>query len=185
MASMATKMMSKAMAARFMPMALRFGRVAAPLARQPVSALLASPPGHFSLAQAPALGLRSFSAVKYAKTHEWFKAEGGEGTLGISDFAQSQLGEVVFCDLPSEGATFKAKETICTLESVKAVGEVYAPADCEVVSVNEALGDEPALVNSSPMEDGWLVKVKYTGDLVEMLEKDAYEQHVASEAEEH
>merc|ERR1719401_756092 len=166
-------------------MALRFGRAAAPLARQPASAFLAAAPtARISLA-GQKLGLRSFSAVKFAKTHEWFKAEGGEGTLGISDFAQSQLGEVVFCDLPSEGATFKAKETICTLESVKAVGEVYAPADCEVVSVNEALGDEPALVNSSPMEDGWLVKVKYTGDLVEMLEKDAYDQHVEAQAEEH
>merc|ERR1711879_654869 len=105
--------------------------------------------------------------------------------LGISDFAQGQLGEVVYCDLPSEGAEFKEQDTIVTLESVKAVGEVYAPTDCEVIEVNEQLNDEPALVNSSPMEDGWLVKVKYTGDLVEMLEKDAYEQHVAAEAEEH
>lgn len=127
---------------------------------------------------------RSFS-VSFAKTHEWLKVEAsGEGTLGISDFAQGQLGEVVYCDLPSEGASFKAKDTICTLESVKAVGEVYAPADCEVVAVNERLGDEPALVNSSPLEDGWLVKVKYTGDLSDMMDEAAYQKVVEAEAKE-
>merc|ERR1712217_565949 len=98
--------------------------------------------------------------LRFAKSHEWFKSDGkGVGVLGISDFAQSQLGEVVYCDLPSEGSSFSAAETICTLESVKAVGEVYAPVDCEVVAVNEQLADEPALVNNSPLEDGWLVKV--------------------------
>merc|ERR1711972_1132639 len=119
--------------------------------------------GHAALAQ---VGMqRSFSDLRFAKSHEWFKAADGKGTLGISDFAQSALGEVVYCDLPSEGASFSAQETICTLESVKAVGEVYAPVECEVVAVNESLADEPVLVNSSPLEDGWLVKVKYTGDL--------------------
>eukprot|EP00928_Gymnodinium_smaydae_P059983 TRINITY_DN434_c0_g1_i1.p2 TRINITY_DN434_c0_g1~~TRINITY_DN434_c0_g1_i1.p2 ORF type:complete len:164 (-),score=57.20 TRINITY_DN434_c0_g1_i1:91-582(-) len=134
-------------------------------------------------APAPLCG-RFASTLRFAKSHEWLKAEDGTATLGISDFAQGQLGEVVFCDLPSEGATFKAKETICTLESVKAVGEVYAPVDCEVVEVNEGLGDEPALVNSSPMEEGWLVKVKYTGDLAELLDEAAYEKHVEAESEE-
>merc|ERR1712232_975377 len=101
-----------------------------------------------------AFAYRAFSDIKFAKSHEWFKSDGnGEAVLGISDFAQSQLGEVVYCDLPSEGAAFGAAETICTLESVKAVGEVYAPVDCEVVAVNESLSDEPALVNSSPLED--------------------------------
>jgi len=94
--------------------------------------------------------------------------------------AQDQLGEVVFCDLPSEGASFKAKETICTLESVKAVGEVYAPTDCEVIEVNGALNDEPALVNTSPMEDGWIVKVKVTGEAADMMEA-AYAKHVQEE----
>mmetsp|Transcript_75174 Transcript_75174/g.199669 ORF Transcript_75174/g.199669 Transcript_75174/m.199669 type:complete len:174 (-) Transcript_75174:139-660(-) len=130
--------------------------------------------------------LRTFSAdVKFAKTHEWFRASNGEAVLGISEFAQSQLGEVVYCDLPSEGATFKAKDTICTLESVKAVGEVYAPAECEVVAVNERLGDEPSLVNGSPEADGWLVKVKYTGDLSDLLDREAYDKHKETEAEEH
>ena len=105
--------------------------------------------------------------------------------LGISDFAQGQLGEVVYCDLPSEGSTFAAKDTICTLESVKAVGEVYAPVDCEVVEVNEKLADEPALVNSSCDGDGWLIKVKVTSPATDMMDKAAYDKHVESETADH
>mmetsp|Transcript_67351 Transcript_67351/g.187882 ORF Transcript_67351/g.187882 Transcript_67351/m.187882 type:complete len:159 (+) Transcript_67351:75-551(+) len=123
--------------------------------------------------------LRAFSSVKYQASHEWLRLDAnGEGTLGISDFAQGALGEVVYVDLPSEGATFKTKDTICTLESVKAVGEAYAPVDCEVIEVNEKLNDEPTLVNSSCMEDGWLVKIKYTGDLSNLMDQAAYEKHL-------
>mmetsp|Transcript_62224 Transcript_62224/g.116457 ORF Transcript_62224/g.116457 Transcript_62224/m.116457 type:complete len:154 (+) Transcript_62224:52-513(+) len=124
---------------------------------------------------------RGFASVKYAPTHEWFKSEGGSGVLGISDFAQGQLGEVVYCELPEVGTKFTAKSTVCTLESVKAVGEVYAPVDCEITAVNEKLNDEPALVNSSPEEDGWLVKVTYTGDTGALMDKAAYEKHLESE----
>merc|ERR1719492_723922 len=109
--------------------------------------------------------VRAFSDFKFTKSHEWVKVEGDVATMGISDFAQGQLGEVVYVDLPDEGATFSVKDTLCTLESVKAVGEVYAPVDCEVVEVNEKLGEEPALVNSSAETDGWLVKFKVTGNL--------------------
>merc|ERR1711994_972378 len=108
--------------------------------------------------------------MKFTKSHEWLKVEGDVATMGISDFAQGQLGEVVYCDLPDEGATFSSKDTICTLESVKAVGEVYAPADCEVVEVNEKLHDEPALVNNAPEEDGWLIKFKITCDMPELMD---------------
>merc|ERR1711948_243406 len=121
------------------------------------------------------MGARMFSDLKFSKTHEWVKVDGDVATMGISDFAQGQLGEVVYCDLPDEGATFSGKETICTLESVKAVGEVYAPVDCEVVEVNESLSDEPALVNSSPLEDGWLVKVKYNGETSGLMDQAAYD----------
>mmetsp|Transcript_35856 Transcript_35856/g.71068 ORF Transcript_35856/g.71068 Transcript_35856/m.71068 type:complete len:196 (+) Transcript_35856:12-599(+) len=122
------------------------------------------------------------SKMTFAKTHEWLRAESdGHAVLGISDFAQGALGEVVYCDLPSEGSTVNAKETICTLESVKAVGEVYAPADCEVVEVNGALNDEPSLVNSSPLEDGWIVKVKVTGEAADMMDEAAYAKHVQEE----
>merc|ERR1712050_694096 len=92
-----------------------------------------------------AAGLRYFSDIKFAKSHEWLKiGADGTGVIGISDFAQGQLGEVVYCDLPSEGATFAANETMCTLESVKAVGEVYTPVDLEITEVNEELSNEPA-----------------------------------------
>merc|ERR1719454_2697857 len=130
------------------------------------------------------LSVRTFASVKFAKTHEWVKVDGETAVLGISDFAQGQLGEVVYCDLPAEGADFSGQDTIVTLESVKAVGEVYAPADCEVIEVNESLNDEPALVNSSPMGDGWLVKIKLTGDVSSLMDQDAYDKHVAAEAAE-
>eukprot|EP00933_Yihiella_yeosuensis_P005047 TRINITY_DN109465_c0_g1_i1.p1 TRINITY_DN109465_c0_g1~~TRINITY_DN109465_c0_g1_i1.p1 ORF type:complete len:162 (+),score=35.01 TRINITY_DN109465_c0_g1_i1:79-564(+) len=124
---------------------------------------------------------RCFSEMRYSPTHEWFKIDGDSGTVGISDFAQSALGEVVYVELPEVGTTFSAKDTICTLESVKAVGEVYAPTSCEVVEVNEKLGDEPALINSSPQEEGWLMKVKFSGDVSSLMDSAAYEKHLESE----
>merc|ERR1719277_1475205 len=125
---------------------------------------------------------RTFSDLRFSKTHEWVKVEGDVATMGISDFAQGQLGEVVYCDLPDEGATFSGKETICTLESVKAVGEVYAPTDCEVVEVNEQLGEEPALVNGSPEADGWLVKFKVKGELDDLMDRAAYDKFLQENA---
>mmetsp|Transcript_968 Transcript_968/g.2787 ORF Transcript_968/g.2787 Transcript_968/m.2787 type:complete len:161 (-) Transcript_968:136-618(-) len=130
------------------------------------------------------MGCRLFSDMKFVKTHEWVRSKDGVSILGITDFAQGALGEVVYCDLPEAGAKFKGKETICTLESVKAVGEVYAPADCEVVEVNEKLADVPATVNSSPEQDGWLIKVKFSGDLSGLMDRAAYDKHVEAEAKE-
>jgi glycine cleavage system H protein len=128
---------------------------------------------------------RAFSDVKFTATHEWIRSgDGGDYVMGISDFAANALGEVVYCDLPEEGATLSAKETLCTLESVKAVGEVYAPADCEVIAVNESLADEPALVNSSPEGDGWLVKVKVSGLPDDLMDRAAYDKKIAEESSE-
>ena len=126
--------------------------------------------------------VRAFS-VKFAETHEWLRTDNGTATLGISDFAQGQLGEVVYVDLPDAGATFSAKDTIVTLESVKAVGEVYAPADCEVVEVNEQLAEEPALVNGEPMAGGWLIKIKLSSE-PSLMDEAAYEKHVEASADE-
>mmetsp|Transcript_3089 Transcript_3089/g.8851 ORF Transcript_3089/g.8851 Transcript_3089/m.8851 type:complete len:164 (+) Transcript_3089:81-572(+) len=162
-------------------MAMMVGRAAASLVRSRASALppaIRRPHGQFAMLA------RGFSETRFAKTHEWVQVDGEVGTLGISDFAQGQLGEVVYCDLPDEGATFKASETLCTLESVKAVGEVYAPAACEAVSVNEKLSDEPSLVNKSPESDGWLVKIKLTGDVSQLLDRAAYDKHVEAESKE-
>jgi len=140
-------------------------------------------PAAFQQLQRPAFA-RFFSDVRYAETHEWLKGEGNTATIGISDFAQGALGEVVYVELPEVGKTFKAKETMCTLESVKAVGEVYAPLDLEVTEVNDKLGDDPATVNSSPESDGWLVKVKYSGDASSLMDSAAYEKHLESEKKE-
>ena len=126
------------------------------------------------------VGMRSF-ATTYTKSHEWISVDGDKATIGITNFAQDALGEIVFVDLPDGGSTHAGKSTIVTLESVKAVGEVYSPADVEVVEVNSNLESNPGLVNESPEKDGWLVKVKLTGDLPTMLSKAEYDAHVAAE----
>eukprot|EP00747_Dinoflagellata_sp_TGD_P162884 gnl/TRDRNA2_/TRDRNA2_181008_c0_seq1.p2 gnl/TRDRNA2_/TRDRNA2_181008_c0~~gnl/TRDRNA2_/TRDRNA2_181008_c0_seq1.p2 ORF type:complete len:188 (-),score=39.72 gnl/TRDRNA2_/TRDRNA2_181008_c0_seq1:102-590(-) len=124
------------------------------------------------------VSIRYFSDVRFTKTHEWVLNKDGTATIGISDYAQNQLGEVVYVDLPDVGGKFDDKQTIVTLESVKAVGEVYSPASCEVLEVNERLSEEPALVNSSPEENGWLVKVKVDGDIADLMDSAAYTKHV-------
>ena len=101
----------------------------------------------------------------YTQSHEWIQHEGNSiARMGISNFAQDQLGEVVYADLPSIGSTFSQGQTICTLESVKAVGEVYAPISSEVLEINEKLGDKPNLINESPEDEGWLLKLRFEGD---------------------
>ena len=96
--------------------------------------------------------------VRYASSHEWI-SDGDPMTMGISNFAQEQLGDVVFVELPKVGSSFKAGDTIGSVESVKTVSDIYAPIDLTVVQVNDALVDKPELVNSSPFGDGWLLKV--------------------------
>ena len=95
----------------------------------------------------------------YSKSHEWARVEGDSVVIGISHYAQDQLGEVVYVELPDVGTTVEEGEELGTLESVKAVSEFCSPASGEVVEVNERLEDEPNLVNESPYEDGWLVKL--------------------------
>lgn len=133
----------------------------------------------------PAKGttFRGFATTYYAKTHEWLKVDGASGTVGISEYAQEQLGEVVYAELPSTGTSFSMKDTCCTLESVKAVGEVYAPVDCEVEEVNEKLSDEPGLINSSPEDAGWLMKVKLSSDGKPdgMMDQAEYEEFLKTE----
>ena len=101
--------------------------------------------------------------LKYTKTHEWLQIQSpGLARLGISKFAQDQLGEVVYCDLPATGAKFDRKAVLCTLESVKAVGEVYCPIQGAVIkSVNEALKASPSDLNEDPEGRGWLVELQF------------------------
>ena len=100
------------------------------------------------------------SDLRYSDEHEWVRVEGDVAVVGISDHAQQQLGDVVFVELPAIGKTVERGGEAAVVESVKAASEVYAPVSGEVVAVNEPLNDDPALVNRSPTEDGWFLKIR-------------------------
>jgi len=102
---------------------------------------------------------------RYTKTHEWVSVEGKTATIGITDFAQAQLGDVVFLDLPSPGRKLAKGESFGVIESVKAASDLYAPVAGTIASVNDKLASNPELVNSDPYGDGWLMKVELSGDL--------------------
>jgi glycine cleavage system H protein len=114
--------------------------------------------------------------LKYTKDHEWIRLDGDTGTVGITDFAQQQLGDVVYVELPDVGAQLTAGQVFGTIESVKAVSELYAPVSGEVVEVNTGLKDRPDEVNSKPHES-WMVKVKLAGagDAEALMDATAYE----------
>ena len=100
------------------------------------------------------------SNCRYTKDHEWVRIEGAVVAVGITEFAQGELGDVVFVDLPLPGKVVKQKETLCVVESTKAASDVYAPIGGAVAESNKALADKPDLVNKSPYADGWMVKLK-------------------------
>ncbi len=114
--------------------------------------------------------------ILYTKEHEWLRIEDSIATVGISDHAQEQLGEIVFVDLPDVGKTVDQNNDMAVVESVKAASDVFAPISGEVIEVNEALGDEPARVNDSPEQDGWFCKLKIAnpGELEGLMEPDSY-----------
>ena len=99
---------------------------------------------------------------RYSKEHEWLKLDGGEATVGITDYAQGQLGDVVYVDLPEPGASVKQFEKMGEIESVKAVSELFSPASGEVIATNQAIIQKPELVNTDPYREAWLIKVKLT-----------------------
>jgi glycine cleavage system H protein len=113
--------------------------------------------------------------VRYAEDHEWVKP-GSPTRVGISDYAQDQLGDITFVELPEVGRTYDKGEECGTLESTKAVSEVYMPIGGEVVAVNQALEDDPALLNNDPYGDGWLMDVQPSdeGETAALMDKDAY-----------
>jgi len=115
--------------------------------------------------------------LKYTKEHEWLRIEGDTGAIGITDFAQQQLGDVVYVDLPDVGATITAGSVFGTIESVKAVSELFAPVTGEVVETNSSIKDRPDHVNSKPHET-WMVKVRLTNssELAGLMDAGAYEQ---------
>jgi len=118
----------------------------------------------------------------YSKDHEWLRVDGDTCVLGITEYAQEELGEIVFVDLPEEGDRFSAADEVGTIESVKAVAEVYTPVSGEVVEVNSALEDEPELVNDDPHGDGWLVKLRMgdKGELDGLMSAEKYEEFLSS-----
>jgi glycine cleavage system H protein len=102
--------------------------------------------------------------LQYTRSHEWVRTEGDTATIGITDHAQEELGDIVYVELPEEGAAFDAGDAFGTVESVKAVSDLYAPVGGEVVEVNEALDDTPEMINDDPYGDGWIIKLRVFGD---------------------
>lgn len=116
----------------------------------------------------------------YTKEHEWVSVDGDTGTVGISDYAQKQMGDVVFVELPDVGRVIEKGEDAAVVESVKAASELYSPVGGDVVAVNEDLPDQPATVNASPQGDGWFFKIKLSdpAELDELMDESAYKSYL-------
>jgi glycine cleavage system H protein len=123
----------------------------------------------------------------YTKEHEWLQMNGDTGTVGITDYAQHELGDVVFVELPKVGAQIKARQSLGTVESVKAVSEIYSPVSGEVTAVNEALASSPEKINQEPHTGGWLIKLKLADkkETSSLMNAQAYESYVAEKAKDH
>jgi glycine cleavage system H protein len=123
---------------------------------------------------------------RYTKEHEWVNVEGGVATIGITDYAQSELGDVVFVELPKVGAKLETGKSFGNVESVKAVSEIYAPAAGEVTAVNTELVNKPELLNSDPHGAGWLIKMRLANaaELSGLMDGPAYEAFIAEKGKE-
>ena len=118
--------------------------------------------------------------LEYTRTHEWVRREGDVATVGITDHAQDELGDVVFIELPEEGVSFGAGDSFGTIESVKAVSDLYTPVGGEVIGVNETLNDSPERVNEDPYGGGWMIRLRISGE-GELLSADEYEKLLEEE----
>jgi glycine cleavage system H protein len=121
--------------------------------------------------------------LHYSESHEWVRVDGEIGTIGITDHAQKQLGEIVYLELPEVGHVYNADDEFGTVESVKAVSELYSPVSGEVVEINKAAVSEPGIINDDPQGDGWLIKIKLSTDeeIGKLMSADAYAQYVREE----
>lgn len=116
--------------------------------------------------------------LQYAKTHEWIRIEGDEATIGITDYAQDSLGDVVYVELPDVGASYEAGDSFGAIESVKAASEVYMPVSGEVTATNQAVVDAPELLNSDVYGEAWLIKIKLAEGVGALMSAEAYEKFV-------
>ena len=123
--------------------------------------------------------------LKYTKEHEWVRVDGDTGTIGITDYAQDQLGDIVFVELPAVGAEISATQKLGEIESVKAVSELFAPVSGEVTEANDGLADSPEAVNDDPYGDGWMVKMRLSdpAELDKLLSADEYEAFIEAEGD--
>jgi glycine cleavage system H protein len=121
--------------------------------------------------------------LHYSESHEWVRVDGDIGTIGITDHAQKQLGEIVYLELPEVGHVYNADDEFGTVESVKAVSELFIPVSGEVVEINKGAVSEPGIINDDPQGDGWLIKVKLSTDeeISKLMGADAYAQYVREE----
>jgi glycine cleavage system H protein len=120
--------------------------------------------------------------LKYTKSHEWVRLEGEIATVGISDYAQDALGDVVFVELPAVGKQVSAEDSIAVVESVKTASDIYAPVAGEVVEANSNLNDKPELLNQDPYGGGWIFKIKVSGGLDGLLSASEYQSFAESQA---
>jgi glycine cleavage system H protein len=120
--------------------------------------------------------------VRYSEEHEWIRIEGDTGTIGITQYAQEQLGDVVFVDVPASGRKVAKGESVAVVESVKAASDIYSPVSGEVIESNAALADSPGDVNTEPMGKGWFFKIRMSdkGELAGLMDEAAYEAFVKS-----
>ena len=121
---------------------------------------------------------------RYAKSHEYTHLEGDVATIGITDYAQKELGDVVFVELPQVGSELEAGDELGSIESVKAVSELFSPVSGKVVEINEALADNPALVNTDPYGDGWMIRIHVSDptEVEELMTAEEYEEYIEKES---
>ncbi len=128
----------------------------------------------------------NLSDLKFTKEHEWVYPKGEEATIGITEYAQKELGDVVYVELPAEGENFKKGDACANIESVKAVSDIYIPVSGEVIAVNGNLEDKPELINQSPYEEGWIFRIKISeaAELRTLLSFEQYEEYLKGISEE-
>ena len=114
--------------------------------------------------------------LKYTKDHEWIKIDGDTATIGITEFAQNELGDIVYVEIETKGEALQEAEVFGTIEAVKTVSDLFMPMPGEVTEINSALGDNPEIVNSDPYGEGWMIKIKFDGSIDDLLSAEQYQE---------